>query len=96
MLEPAHSESPTALVAVVALLALVGVLVPLAFVVVAPLLLVLGVRTLRDTRSGVTRTVGWVAVVLGAVLLVVPLLALLGLAAVSAGAGTEAAGVVAD
>ena len=95
MIEPTRAESPTALVAVVALLALAGVLVPLAFVVVAPVLLVLGVRTLHDAPSGVTRTVGWVAVVLGAVLLVVPLVALLGLTAVSAGAGTEAAGAVA-
>jgi hypothetical protein len=96
MIEPTRAESPTALVAVVALLALAGVLVPLAFVGVAPVLLVLGVRTLRDAPSGVTRTVGWVALVLGAVLLVVPLVALLGLTAVSAGAGTEAAGALPD
>jgi hypothetical protein len=91
VIEPVRTESPVALAAVVALLALVGVLVPLAFVVVGPVLLVLGVGTLRESPWGATRTVAWVAVVLGAVLLVLPLVALLGLVAVSAGAGADAA-----
>ena len=90
MLEPARTESPATLIAVVALLALVGVLVPLAFLVIAPVLLVIGVRSLRESPHGVTRSFGWIALVLGAVLLVVPAVALLGLLAVTAGTGTEA------
>ena len=88
--QPRDTQIATAIL--VAVLIVVSVAVPFAVLIGAPVLLLIGIRTLRRPADPAARTVGWVAVASGLLLLVLMLLFVLGLmAAGTTGVMSEAA-----